>query len=490
MRVLYENDSRDKILEGVEKLSKAIKVTLGPNGRYVILKRKYNTPFVTNDGASIARMIELDDEGEMAGLMVLRDASTKVDSEVGDGTTTTVVIASKLIKDASEIISKSILANPVQIRKEIEDCVPVVLEELLKLKSDKVNLKDVALISSKDEEIAELVSSLLKDNLDMEVILDDSQTSETYFEKDNGFRIKTGSISTRFLDGDKNEFENPFVLLIKGRLLDANLLREVAEKAVKENRGLVVVADKYDVSVVQQVIMTMAAGLKVVLIESPDFGEARVETFKDIEALTGAKYQETPSVECLGEIKSVKFDMNNTVFVGGSAEDRIRELEQTKTVTEYEKEKLNHRISRLKGGVATIFVGGKTEVEQKQRKPRIEDAVRACKSAKDGVVSGGGVALLRVSEKIDDSTVGGNLVKQAIREPFTQIAVNCGLSPAEIESKLVDGYDFKNNKYVNAIEEGIVDPFNVTKSAFESAISAAKTILTSDVLAFEEEKDA
>lgn len=486
MVILKGSKAREMILEGVNSLADAVKITLGPKGRNVVLKGRFNSPVVTNDGYTIASSIQLED-GPMAGAEVLFEASSRTDKEVGDGTTTSVVIASKLIKDSLKYIDTNLLANPIQLRKEIEEAEVKVIKKLEELKSNEVDLKDVAMISSNDEEISTLVAEVLKE--EREVVLEDSQTYETHYEIDGGFNLEKGALSSYFLDKGKIEYEDASVLLFKGKMEDYKPLIPIVQRHLTENKAILVIADDFDPMFTGAVINLLAQKAKIVLVKAPGYGTEREELLKDVEALTGASLTSEISEEYLGKT-SFKCDVNKTILIGGDATKRVEELKQVKTDNNFDKERLNRRINKLKGGIATIFVGGRTELEQKERKYRLEDAVRAAKAAKDGVVAGGGVALLRVAETLQGETEGEKLVKEAIRAPFLQICENCGLNHKEIIENLKDGYDFKTNTYVDSIKSGIVDPFNVTKASFESAISAAKTIITIEVLAYEEkEKD-
>lgn len=486
MIILKGNDARNMIIKGCNELNDCMKVTLGPKNRYVCIKTLYDEPFVTNDGFTVAQNIQLDD-GEMTGAGFLFDAARETNEKAGDSTTSTVLIANKLINDSLSYINDEFNnANPALIREEIELASQKALAEYDKLKSNDISLVDVATISAKDKEIGKMVAEVMSE--DHEVLVEDSQSYETYYEIDGGFKIDKGAVSSYFLVGGKIEYENAKVILVSGKITNHSKFVPILNDAATHNQPVLIIADDFDVQFLGLMISLLQRNHRIVLVKTPGYGNEKEEYIKDISAVTSAQNMTEDSVsEATCGITSFKCDMNKTILIGGDTSKRVEELKQVKTDNDFDKKKLESRISRLSGGIATIYVGGKTEVEQKDRKSRFLDAVSSAKSAKDGVVIGGGVSLMKVSDKLSEDNVGEKLLKEALKAPFIQLCTNSGIDYDSI--KHTDGYDFLHNQEVDAIKSGIVDSYKGLRTAIEAAISAAKQAIVLEVLGYYEKKE-
>jgi len=476
----YGKEARSAIIKGMNKAAQAVKVTLGPKGRTVIIGRKFNTPIVTNDGATILKNMTVEDEFESLGLDLIKQASFQTNDDVGDGTTSSVVLAAAIIENFVKHLEANLTVNMMELRDELETAANEVVEILNKDKSMKFSFLDVARIACKNEDDAQIVSKVFEEvGVDGNVILENSQSAETSIEVMEGMKINRGLVSPYLLNGEKTEAVDCPVLVM-GKALSS--LEEIIPVAENE-QSILIIADDFDEFVLQKLItFKMNGNITPILIKAPGYGKERPEILEDIASLTGATVTKAPKKEDLGRIKVVA-DMEKTILIGGDASKRVEVIKNMKG-GEWDAEKLKQRITNLQGKVATIYVGGATEVEQGDRKLRIDDAVSACRSTVDGVVLGGGIALMNASAKLNVKSKGAAILAESIKSPFRQIAENCGCEPDNWEN----GFDFKTGMPVDGYTEGIVDPFNVTKSTLLNAVSVAKTVITTECAMVEKKK--
>jgi chaperonin GroEL len=458
--VSYGEEARKKIVSGVNKVANAVRVTIGPSGRNVILGSKFDNPVVTNDGFNIVRDIELEDEFENLGAGLIKQASIQSNDDVGDGTTTAVVIAQEIVNRCMKFVSESLGVNLMQLRKELEDSCKEVVEILEGEKIKEYKLFDIAKTSSGDDEIAKMVSGVFdKIGVGGNVILEDSKGSKTEVDISEGMKIESGCVSNYLLVGGRAEMENAHVAIFEGGLQSLEDIRPILERVKSE--PIVIIASDFDNIVLSAMVTWRINGaLNPILVKSPGYGDQRKELLEDIAAVTGAKVAGKPTFEDLGTIKRVVSDLTKTILIGGESEKRIKDLESREVETEYEKQHLKDRVANISGRVATIYIGGNTEVEQREKKFRIEDAVSACNASGDGVVMGGGLALVQAETKMLKETDGAKILAEAIKVPRQQIIDNGCLE----------------------VGKDVIDPFNVTKSALENAVSVSKTIITTEAI--------
>lgn len=512
--VLYDESARRKLKAGVDKLANAVRVTLGPKGRYVALKKSFGAPHVTKDGVSIAKEIDLEDQLENVGAQIVKEVATKTLSTVGDGTTTAVVIAQALVAEGMKNVTAG--ANPMEIRSGIEKGVVKVvaaLQKNAKKLEGKDDIEKVATISANgDTEIGSILASIM-DKVGKEgvVTVEEGKTLglvERYVE---GMQFDKGYISPYFAarsEALKAEIDDAYLLITDKKISAIKDLMPVLEKlASTGKRNIVIVAEDVDGEALSTLILNYLKGtLNVVAVKAPAFGDRRKAMLQDIAILTGGnviteelgKSLETAEIDDLGRAEKVIVTKDSTTLVGGKGEKaavaaRVEMIkkELVDTTSDYDKEKLQERIAKLAGGVAVLEVGAATEVELKERKDRIEDALAATRAAiEEGIVSGGGVALLDVLSSLDkvdvvrDEKVGVDILREALQEPFRRIMLNAGKEPAAwIEKVGKDkGYDAREDKLVSMSEAGIMDPVKVTRLAVENAASAAIMLVTTEAV--------
>lgn len=508
-------DARYKMLNGVDTLADAVKVTLGPKGRNVVLDKGYGSPLITNDGVSIAREIELDDPFENMGAKLVYEVANNTNDEAGDGTTTATLLAQSMIHNGIKAIDKG--ANPVLMREGINKASLAVSNELLKMTktiNDKGDVASVASISSGSEEIGELISEAIeKVGKDGIINVDDSKSFETTLEMTDGLRYDKGYISPYMLEDESKtsiELENPYILVTDMKISAIQDILPILENVVKERKPLLIIADDLENEAVSTIILNKLRGtFNVVATKAPGFGDSKVEELKDIAAFVGATFfshdlsmnLKDMAVGDLGSAKKVVIEKNQTTIIEGAGDkeslnDRIGEIKakMDETASEYEKKNYQKRIAGLTNGVALIKVGATTETELKEKKLRIEDALNATKAAlKEGIVPGGGAALCSVYNKLKDNIKsdvtdvekGIRVVLDSLSEPLYQIAENAGFDGKDIVERQLalkdgKGFDAKNGKWVNMIESGIVDPTKVTRSALLNAASIASMFITTE----------
>ena len=524
--ILFGADARNALGAGVDKLADAVKVTLGPKGRNVVLDKKFGAPLITNDGVTIAKDIELDDPFENMGAQLVKEVATKTNDIAGDGTTTATVLAQALIREGMKNLAAG--ANPMVIKKGIAKAVAKAVEAVAS-NSKKVNgtadIARVATVSAGDEFIGNLIAEAMeKVSADGVITVEESKTAETYSEVVEGMQFDRGYITPYMAtDTDKMEavLDDPFILITDKKITNIQEILPLLEQIVQSGAKLLIVAEDIEGEALSTLIVNKLRGtFTCVGVKAPGFGDRRKEMLLDIATLTGGEVitsdlglelKDTTMAQ-LGRARQVKVGKENTIIVDGagdSAEIRNRVAQirtQIETTTsEFDREKLQERLAKLAGGVAVIKVGAATEIEMKDKKLRIEDALAATKAAvEEGIVAGGGVALVNaipsVKSLLDtcegDEKTGVNIVLKALEAPIRQIAYNAGLEGSVIVDKIVTenkanfGFDAYNEEYKDMLEAGIVDPAKVTRSALQNAASVASMVLTTESLVAEKKEDA
>ena len=527
--IAFDEEARRSLERGMNVLADAVKVTLGPKGRNVVLEKKWGAPTITNDGVSIAKEIELEDPYEKIGAELVKEVAKKTDDVAGDGTTTATVLAQALVKEGLRNVAAG--ANPMSLKKGIEKAVDVVSQQLLDMAKDvetKEQIASTAAISAGgDMEVGELIAEAM-DKVGKEgvITVEESNTFGLELELTEGMRFDKGYISPYFVtDPERMEavLEDPYLLIVNSKISSVKDLLPILEKVMQSGKPLAIIAEDVEGEALATLVVNKIRGtFRSVAIKAPGFGDRRKGMLQDIAILTGGQViseevglkLENTGVELLGRARKVVVTKDETTIVEGAGDSeqiagRVNQIraEIDKSDSDYDREKLQERLAKLAGGVAVIKVGAATEVELKERKHRIEDAVRNAKAAvEEGIVPGGGVALIQAmvaaSPKIDalgltdEQAVGADIVKQAISAPLRQIAFNAGLEGGVIVEKVKElppghGLDASNGEYVDMIKTGIIDPAKVTRSALQNAASIAGLFLTTEaVVADKPEKAA
>ena len=513
--VQYGIDARKSLEAGVNKLADAVKVTIGPKGRNVILEKSYGAPLITNDGVSIAKEIELEDKFENMGAQLVREVATKTNDVAGDGTTTATVLAQAMITAGMKNIAAG--ANPIILRKGMKAATEVAVDAIQKM-SRKVTGKDqiakVASISAANEEVGVLVSDAMeKVTSDGVITIEESKTMKTELDLVEGMQFDRGYVSAYMAtDMDKMEanLDNPYILITDKKISNIQDILPVLEQIVQAGATLLIIAEDIDGEALTTLIVNKLRGtFNVVGVKAPGYGDRRKEMLVDIAALTGGEVISSDlgnelkdaTIEMLGRAKSVKVRRDETIIVDGegNADDiksRVAQIKQQieETTSDFDREKLQERLAKLSGGVAVIRVGAATETEMKESKLRMEDALAATKAAvEEGIISGGGSAYIHASKEVlkfaetleGDEKTGALIVLKALEAPLFQIATNAGLEGAVIVNKVKNsdvgiGYDVLKDDYIDMIEAGILDPAKVTRSALQNATSVASTLLTTE----------
>lgn len=516
-RIVFDDQARHKIKQGVDNLANAVKVTLGPKGRNVLIEKSYGAPQITKDGVTIAKEIDLEDKLENIGAQTVKEAATKTVERAGDGTTTAVVLAQAIINHAFKNITSG--ANPMQISTGMEKAYQAIVAELKKMSKpvkNKDEIQKVAMVSANnDQEIGEIIANVM-DKVGREgvVTVEEGQTFGIVEKYVEGMQFDKGYISPYFVtnpDSLTAEIKDPYIIITDGKISAVKDMLPVLEKvAASGKKDFVIIADEIDGEALATLIVNKLKGiLNVVAVKAPAFGDRRKEMLKDIAVLTGGsliseelgKKLETAELEDLGRAEKVIAGKEETTIVNGKGEKasidaRIAQIrnEIDKTDSDYDREKLQERLAKLTGGVAVIQVGAATEVEMKERKDRLDDALQATRAAvEEGVVSGGGVALIDAKKVLSSVKVEGDekiaidILKRALEEPVRIIAENAGKEGAVIVNEVGNGkgYDARNDKFVNMIDAGIIDPVKVTRLALENAISVARMLITTQAVVVE-----
>lgn len=511
----FDEEARKKLEIGVNTLADAVKVTLGPRGRNVVLEKSYGSPLITNDGVSIAKEIELEDPFENMGAQLIKEVATKANDVAGDGTTTATILAQAIVKEGLKMVSAG--ANPMFIKKGIEKATKEVINHL-KARAKKIEsneeIAQVASISAGDEEIGKLIAQAMEKVGETGVItVEEAKSLETTLEVVEGMQFDKGYVSPYMVTDSERmvaELDNPFILITDKKISNMKDILPILEQTVQTSRSMLIIADELEGEALTTLVINKLRGtLNVVAVKAPAFGDRRKAMLEDIAILTGGEViseekgmrLEETSIPQLGSAKKVKVTKDATIIVDGMGEAEIIKGRVTaiknqiaETTSDYDKEKLQERLAKLSGGVAVIKVGAATETEMKDKKLRIEDALNATRAGvEEGIVSGGGTILVEIAKDMDsfklegEEGIGVEIVKKALTAPLRQIAENAGVDGAVVLEKVKDmpeGYGFNaaSEKYVNMIEEGILDPVKVTRSAIQNAASVSALILTTEVL--------
>lgn len=517
-QIVYGEDARKALMSGVNKLADTVKITLGPKGRNVVLDKKFGSPLITNDGVTIAKEIELEDPFENMGAQLVKEVSTKTNDVAGDGTTTATLLAQALIREGMKNVTAG--ANPMIVKKGIEKAVEAAVKTVVensKKVSGSEDIARVATISAADEFIGKLISEAMeKVTSDGVITVEESKTAETYSEVVEGMMFDRGYVSPYMVtDSEKMVavVDDAYILITDKKISNIQELLPLLEQVVNSGKKLVIIAEDIEGEALATLILNKLRGtFTCVGVKAPGFGDRRKEMLRDIAILTGGEViteelgldlKET-TLEQLGRARQVKIEKENTIIVDGAGnkndiKDRVSQIRTQieNTTSDFDREKLQERLAKLSGGVAVIKVGAATEIEMKEKKLRIEDALAATKAAvEEGIVAGGGVSLINAMKSVEDlldkadgdEKTGISIVLKALEEPIRQIALNAGVEGSVIidkirrENKLGIGYDAKEDKFVDMIQAGIVDPTKVTRSALQNAASVAAMVLTTESL--------
>ncbi len=521
----FDEEARRSLERGVDKVANAVRITLGPKGRNVVLEKSWGSPTITNDGVSIAKEIELEDKFENLGAQLLKEVASKTNDIAVDGTTTATVLAQTMIKEGLKNIAAG--ANPVLIKRGIDKAVEVAVEEIKKL-SKKLETRDdishVAAISANDDSIGELIAEAMdKVGEDGVITVEDSKTLETYVEFSEGMKFDRGYISPYFVtDAERMEvvLKEPYILITDRKLSNVKPLVPILEKVAQTGKPLLVIAEDVEGEALTTLVLNKLKGtLESCAVKAPGFGERRKAMLQDIAILTGGTViseevglnLEDTTLDMLGRAGMVKVKKDDTIIIDGKGDpkkikERIAQIKNQieNTTSEYEKETLQERMAKLAGGVAVIKVGAATETELKEKKHRIEDALSATRAAvEEGIVPGGGVALLRAMNAVeelekkleDEERIGASIVRKSLEAPLRQIAENAGFDGAIIVQEIMKskdtsyGFDALRGEYTDMFKAGIIDPTKVTRSALQNAASIAGMLLTTEVLVAEKPEE-
>ena len=521
-QIVYGQDSRQAILRGVNALADAVKVTLGPKGRNVVLDRKFGSPTITKDGVTVAKEIELKDPMDNMGAQMVREVASKTSDVAGDGTTTATVLAQAIFRDGAKNVVAG--ANPMDLKRGIEKAVAATIAALANLSKEVTGsmIAQVGMISANSDEtigtiIAEAMEKVGKDGV---ITVEEAKTLETELEVVEGMQFDRGYLSPYFVtDPERMEvvLENPVILIHEKKISSMKDLLPLLEQVARLSRPLLIVAEDIDGEALATLVVNKLRGtLKVAAVKAPGFGDRRKAMLEDIATLTGGRAitedlglkLENIKVEDLGSVKKVTIDKDNSTLVEGGGtksaiEGRVKQIRAQieETSSDYDREKLQERLAKLVGGVAVIKVGAATETEMKEKKARVEDAMHATKAAvEEGIVAGGGVALLRAAAVLDslglegDQAVGVNLIKRAIEEPMRWIATNAGQEGSIVVQKVKEqsgdvGYNAQTDTYEDLVAAGVIDPTKVVRSALQNAASIASLLLTTEALVTEIPED-
>ena len=513
--IKFSEDARRLMASGVDKLADAVKVTLGPKGRNVVLEKKFGSPLITNDGVTIAKEIELEDPYENMGAKLVAEVASKTNDVAGDGTTTATVLAQAMIREGLKNVTAG--ANPMGIRKGIEQAVATAVEELKAISKPiegKESIAQVAAISSADEEVGQLIAEAMeKVGKDGVVTIEESKGFKTELDVVEGMEFDRGYLSAYMVtDQDKMEavLEDPYILITDKKITNIQEILPLLEQVVQQGKPLLIIAEDVEGEALATLVLNKLRGtFNVAAVKAPGFGDRRKAMLEDIAILTGGQVitedlgldLKTASIEQLGRASKVVVTKESTTIVEGAGETekiqgRINQIkvQLEETTSEFDKEKLQERLAKLAGGVAVIKVGAATETELKERKLRIEDALNATRAAvEEGIVAGGGTAFMNVYNKVaaleaeGDVKTGINIVLRALEEPVRQIAENAGLEGSVVVERLKNeeigvGFNAATNKWVNMVENGVVDPTKVSRSALQNAASVAAMFLTTEAV--------
>ena len=524
--IKFDIEARDGIKRGVDALANAVKVTLGPKGRNVIISRSFGSPQVTKDGVTVAKEIELEDPLENMGAQMVKEVASKTNDLAGDGTTTATVLAQAIVKEGLKNVAAG--ANPMDLKRGIDKAVEALTEDLEKQSSKVGNsidkIKQVAAISANnDEMVGQLISdAFTKVGKEGVITVEEAKGTETHVDVVEGMQFDRGYLSPYFVtNSDKmnTELEKPMILLYDKKISSMKDLMPVLEPVAQQGKSLLIIAEDVDGEALATLVVNKLRGsLKIAAVKAPGFGDRRKAMLEDIAILTGGTViseergftLENTTIEMLGTAEKVEIDKDNTTIVNGAGENtdiktRVGQIKAQieSTTSDYDREKLQERLAKLAGGVAVLYVGAASEVEMKEKKDRVDDALNATRAAvEEGIIAGGGVALIRakaalVSLKTEnpDQATGVQIIARAIEEPLRQIVENAGGEGSVVVSKVLEGnsnfgYNAKNDEYVDMLKAGIIDPKKVTRIALENAASVAGMILTTECALIDIKEDA
>ena len=514
--IKFDIESRDALKRGVDALANAVKVTLGPKGRNVVIEKSFGAPHVTKDGVSVAKEIELEDKVENMGAQMVKEVASKTNDIAGDGTTTATVLAQAIVREGLKNVAAG--ANPMDLKRGIDKAVSAVVENL-KSQSQQVGdnndkIKQVASVSANNDEtigglIADAFAKVGKEGV---ITVEEAKGIDTTVDVVEGMQFDRGYQSPYFVTNpDKMvaELDNPYILLVEKKISSMKELLPVLEPVAQQGKSLLIISEEVEGEALATLVVNKLRGsLKIAAVKAPGFGDRRKAMLEDIAILTGGQViseergftMENASIELLGKAEKVVIDKDNTTIVNGAGEDaqikaRVNQIKAQleSTTSDYDREKLQERLAKLAGGVAVLYVGAASEVEMKEKKDRIDDALHATRAAvEEGIVAGGGVALVRAIESLNslsganqDENTGIKIVKRAIEEPLRQIVANAGGEGSVIVAKVAEGkadfgYNAKTDEFVNMLEAGIIDPTKVTRVALENAASVAGMLLTTE----------
>ena len=515
-QLLFSEDARKKLLSGVEQISKAVKVTLGPCGRMVMMDKKFGSPTITKDGVSVAKEIELEDPYENMGAQFVREVASKTNDDAGDGTTTATVLSYALVREGVKSVAAGM--TPIELKRGMDKAVKIAVEEIKKNAKPVKGADDITNIATisanNDPEIGKMLADAIeKVGKDGVITVEESKNMEMTVDTVEGMQFDRGYISSYFVtDRERMEasYSDAYVLIYDKKISAMKDLLPILEQVANAGRALVIICEDVDGEALTTLVLNQIRGtIKCCAVKAPGFGDRRKDMLQDIAILTGGTVVseevglklETSDISVLGQAKSVKIDKDNTTIVGGAGDakaikDRVAEIKNAieKSSSTYDKEQLQKRLAKLAGGVAVINVGANTETEMKEMKFRVEDTIAATRAAlEEGIVSGGGMALIEASKALaeipadltEDEKVGFKIVRRALEEPIRQISENAGLDGAVIAERAKNekkgvGFNARTGEWVNMLEAGIIDPAKVTCSALKNAASVAGTLLTTE----------
>jgi len=519
--VKFGVDARDRMLRGVDILSNAVKVTLGPKGRNVVLDKSFGAPRITKDGVTVAKEIELDDKFENMGAQMVREVASKTSDQAGDGTTTATVLAAAIVKEGSKAVAAGM--NPMDLKRGVDLAVEAVVADLQKNSKRVTSNEEIAQVgtisANGDAEIGRFLAEAMKKVGNEGVItVEEAKSLETELEVVEGMQFDRGYISPYFVTNAEKmrvEMEDPYILIYEKKLSGLQELLPLLEAVVQTSKPLVIIAEEVEGEALATLVVNkLRGGLKVAAVKAPGFGDRRKAMLQDIAILTGGQAisedlgikLENVTLNMLGRAKKLMIEKENTTIVNGAGkkadiEGRINQIKAQieETTSDYDREKLQERLAKLAGGVAVIRVGGATEVEVKERKDRVDDAMHATRAAvEEGILPGGGIALLRASEVLkkirthnDDQKTGVEIVRKAISWPARQIALNAGEDGSVVVGKILEkdqynfGFDAQSGEYVNMMSKGIIDPTKVVRAALQGAASVAGLLITTEAMVAE-----
>ncbi len=523
--IVFDVDAREKLKKGVDSLANAVKATLGPKGRNVVIDKKFGAPQVTKDGVTVAKEIELKDAVENMGAQMVKEVASKTNDTAGDGTTTATVLAQGIINNGLKNVAAG--ANPMDIKRGIDKAVKTVVTELKKLSkevgSDNDKIKQVATISANnDESIGSLIAEAMKVvGKDGVITVEEAKGTETEVKTVEGMQFDRGYLSPYFVTNAEKmitELETPYILIHDKKISNMKDLLPVLEPVAQTGKPLLIIAEDVDGEALATLVVNKIRGsLKIAAVKAPGFGDRRKAMLEDIAILTGGTViseergfkMENTTIDMLGTCEKVEIDKDNTTIVNGAGtkDDIVARTNQIKaqietTTSDYDKEKLQERLAKLAGGVAVLYVGAATEVEMKEKKDRVDDALAATRAAvEEGIIPGGGVAYIRAAEALDensganeDENTGIKIVKRAIEDPLRTIIENAGGEGAVIVQKVKEGkddfgYNARTDKYESLLKSGVIDPTKVSRSALENAASIASMLLTTECVVADEPED-